>query len=784
MSKVQSGGKPNLKLNHPSVLKTLAKNAKNQEAGGASQTTKPKSPTMGKADSPRKTAAALAEQTEAKPSNPTGSREVTNRQSQAAGALTNRLGMTSFADVDSEDDPKSDALGAGDSAGATEASALGSTSSTKELDPELRRPRESQTTNADGSQVDKKNYVKDGVAYQEKVTTRPDGTTSLEVQATKDGRTETTTSETTNVDGQLSDYVPDEHDHLLSEGMDGPVQQTVTTTKVVDTSQNPPVEKVKTSTTYSTKTEPAPMSGGDMPAVPTDSQVRENSSQKTLSYTESVTDGQKSIQIDSEVTRDATDIYTGEDASATQSKSFQIDADGKTRVVRSEEGSALKGVAQPFLDGDDYQQRIGQMPGERVPYRYTSVSEGGKDSSVYEFGNYDSPRSDGGTVTVTNSNGTKAQSYRLVSEGGSRVQEQTTVPGTEFSQYSDTNYGKDGDDQTFVRNIETKEGDKVLSSSHQERKVAYASAADMPVKAPAGMDQKQWDEFRAQQGDGPVYSDEFQSSTLVPEEIGTKPVTRHGVQEYVIPEHYAQTDMRGYALGDASIGSVTQNNNGKISTTQGMLVGGDSPEASFVVDGQRAEVDGKGQVTVDGVVTGTVDAGQALGSIPAAYSAVMGEISSTTAASPSGTNWNRVGDNFSKGLGAAGVLGGVLGMATADNAVDVVSGVGSTVSGLGSAFEGFGTSNVVKNIGKGLGIAGAAFSTASGLMEIFSEDGNLAKGIADTVSGAAGMTAGVLALCGVTGPVGWITGGVAVAASLVSWGIDIFSEPDQAELKF
>ena len=69
-------------------------------------------------------------------------------------------------------------------------------------------------------------------------------------------------------------------------------------------------------------------------------------------------------------------------------------------------------------------------------------------------------------------------------------------------------------------------------------------------------------------------------------------------------------------------------------------------------------------------------------------------------------------------------------------------------------------------------------------MEKFSEDGNLAKGIADTVSGAAGMTAGVMALCGVAGPAGWIVGGLALGASLVSWGIDIFSDPEQAALQF
>lgn len=251
MSKVQSGGKPNLKLSNPSALKTLAKSA-----SGASQSTKPKSQAVSEADSPRKTAAALAEQTGTKPSNPTGSREVTNRQSKAAGALTNRLGMASFADVDekktaAEADTPEAAEAEADSA--PEGSTLGSVSAQKELDPEQRRPRESCMTAADGSQIDRKNCTKDGVVYQEKVTTRPDGTTPLEVQATKDGRTETTTSATTNVDGMLSDYVPDEYDHVLGIETGSPVQKTVTTTKVVDTSQNPPVEKTKTDTTYSTK---------------------------------------------------------------------------------------------------------------------------------------------------------------------------------------------------------------------------------------------------------------------------------------------------------------------------------------------------------------------------------------------------------------------------------------------------------------------------------------------------------------------------------------------------
>lgn len=509
-----------------------------------------------------------------------------------------------------------------------------------------------------------------------------------------------------------------------------------------------------------------------------------NSAEKVMSYTVTEENGQQTAQINSEVTVNATDRETNEDASATQMATYQLKPDDGYTKFRVEEGTARKSDAKSSLEGDDYQQRVDQMPGGRVPYRHTTVVDDGV-STVYEVGNYDDPRREGGTVAVTSTkDGPTTQSYRLVSEGGNRVQEQSTVPGTEFSQYSDTDYGTDGDDQTFVRTIETKDGGTTLSSSTQERTVAYASGADMPVTAPAGMDQKQWDEFRAQKGNGPVYSDEFSSDTLVPEETKETIIPKSHPQKITTPAHRAQTSVSGYSWGNSSIGSVTQTEKGQSTTTQAMLTGGENSAASFVVDGKRADINAQGEVTVDGVLTGTVDAGQALASVPAAYTALMDEIHSTPSAPPSGTDWTKVSSHFSKGLGAAGILGGVLGIATGEKASEVVNGVGTTVAGAGGLAEGFGTSNIVKNIGKGLGIAGGGFTAAAGLIEIFSEDGNLAKGIADTVSGAAGMTAGVLALCGVTGPAGWIVGGVALAASLVSWGIDIFSEPDQAELKF
>lgn len=649
----------------------------------------------------------------------------------------------------------------------------------------------------DEEEIVVRTYEIDGVSYEETTTTRPNGDQSVVVDATQGDRTERTTTDIQEVDGDLEDYVGDElgSTHYDSEAERGPTTQVNTTTVVIDNSQDPPEEVlVHEAVSYSQQIRSNPEEildggfgeldsginlGNPLPVL-VEQEVdwnNQESGQTLTVTTQSTLDAEGNRVRTSSVNSEHRLVGVGEDGqevvlSSSGNLVFNEDGDEiQYSYVHEERGNLPRSEADRILaanmhgDADEFGQRLVDGEGDYVNFRqsYTQNLESGEEVYVQELGDYDKPREDGRTVVSVSNGEVTSLSYRLVSDDGDRVQQQTVVPGTDYSSVSDTQYGDNG---TFTSSTRT-EVDGQVSESEASRELLYEEGESLPAAAPPGYTQEQWDEFRAEHPQGPVYRD--QSSSESRDEDGNL---------------VEGSSTSSHSAGSSTVGVIEQRTPDGEARANLLQIGGDDPHAAIVMDdGSEATIDEQGNILINGEPVEGAEPGSGapgalvgLGSGAQGLSQLYGVLRMNQALADS------VG--ATRLLGPLGAAVGFQGLLAAENGEQATSALGGLTGGVGSTLTAFGTGSraarVATGLGRGLGAVGAGLTAGLGIYEL--TQGNYAEGAADIVAGGALVGAVIL---GAT-PAGWALAGLAGVATAVRFFLDIGDEdqPSHPPLEF
>ncbi len=747
-------------------------------------------------------------------SDPAASRPLTRRQSATAFALTSDAGPR-FESLTAEEseaplsaDSASSESGEADStrtittADAAERAALAEESETSS-EPESRGVNRTGTetyeengvtytretrSGARGQQSTTTTYEIDGVQYTEVETQGPNGTT-IRVEAVNGDRTEVSETRTQSVPGDLENYLPEGYVEGIDFDRDaarGATRRTSESTTVIDNSQDPPVVTVTSeSTTYSQEVASGLPNGvsessdGDLirihhgandapytTAIYGEVEFDPEASGQTISYTEATAlDAEGNSRSSTSLSSETRLVGQGEDGQevliSTRSDRIVDDQGRSSLILTNQTLGAIPADSIHVSDIYTHTLRLHdgalleRLQGSQGPWldlRETTVyTDGGPPLGVTtsEFGELDR-EGDSRSLTVVRDGETESHTYRLVSEGGDRIQTQTQVPGTDYNAVTDLQHGPDG---TFTSTSETTFNGEVIASSSASRELIYPAGQALPSDPPEGFNRELWEQFRAENPNGPVFRDQVESMSR--DEEGTEEVN----------ESFA------YQGSNAQIGQVLElGPKGSQRWNQFFAADGPDPRATIrASDGTVAEISSNGEIWLDGV-SQVGNLGLQIGSGNQALRTLIDELGGASY-TPSRLN---------RALGPLGVALGGFDLIRADNNPDRVLAAGGLLGGAGSSIELLGTAGRVGRLAKGAGIAGGVLTGGVGVYELF--QGEYAKGTADVIAGGATIAA-VLLLS--SNPVGAaIAGTIAVGASVVRLFLDNEEPPEQPDWAF
>jgi hypothetical protein len=642
-------------------------------------------------------------------------------------------------------------------------------------------------TGARGLEVTTTTYEVDGVSYTETVTQNSGGGSSIRVEAVNGDRTEISETRTHSVPGDLETYLPEGYVDSINFDRDQPrgaTQQTVETTTVIDNSQDPPVTTVTSeSTTYSQEVVSGIPGGNPQnsegqtvqlshgannspyhAATYEDVEFDPEASGHTISYTQATQlDAQGNPQSSTTLSSEARLVGRGEDGHevviSTRSDNI-VDGQGNSSLILTNQSLgtipaddlAIEENLQHNIGvhDDELLERLQGSQGPWLDFRETTVhSDGGPGMGVTttEFGELDRD-GDSRSLTVVRDGQTESHTYRLVSEGGDRVQTQTQVPGTDYNAVTDLQHGPNG---TFTSSSQTTFEGEVIASSNASRELAFPAGQALPTEPPEGFSPQLWQQFLAENPNGPVYLDQMDSRSQ--DEEG-RTIT---------------TENRAYESSTAQVGLVASDGPDGPDQSQFFSASGPEPRATVLAsDGTIAELS-EDSLSIDGV-TKASNLGLQLGSGNQALQTLLGELD--------GASYTP--GRLSRALGPIGAFLGAVDLFRAGDLSERASATGGLLGGAGSSLELLGTAGRVGRLAKGAGIAGGILTGGVGVYELF--QGEYAKGTADLVAGGATIAA-VLLLT--SNPVGAaIAGTIAVGASIVRLFLDHEEPPEQPAWEF
>lgn len=251
-------------------------------------------------------------------------------------------------------------------------------------------------------------------------------------------------------------------------------------------------------------------------------------------------------------------------------------------------------------------------------------------------------------------------------------------------------------------------GDLVIGSSQTSHELAFPPGTRLPEDAPEGFSQQQWDKFRAEHPQGPVYRDQLQSMNLDQEGVTTK------------------VESSTYGAAGAAVTAGHQEVDGVRQVLQGYQNSGAEAGSEVVIDGHRLEVGSSG-IFLDGqeVVLPADLAGKfASGGLS------LGELSQLFKSNPKLVAQIPLLGRIS---GSLGLVGGLLAFAAADSIPAFASATAGTLGGV-SGLATLGTAARASTVAKGTGLVGGGLQVGVGVWEILGEH-NYAEGAADIVGG-------------------------------------------------
>ncbi len=372
------------------------------------------------------------------------------------------------------------------------------------------------------AKVTETRYERDGAKVHEQERVLDNGDRKAVSTVEKDGRVETTVSETTHSDRDLEDVEPSalmctgKDNDLLKEGQRNPTEVTHVTKTVTDNTKQPPESRqVLERNTYSQhiplgdrNPEATGLSGdslriqgerhrrGPAPSYDTLDGVDIDRSQSgvTLAYSETVTtdeNGQTHSTSESGSTRTIVGKKDGRDVQVTEANVRTL-KDGEIKDVDSREirGLLNRGGDKRYdvsrvggiREKDEYAERLEDGP---VDFRETEVykvdpgGERHRESKTQEYGDYDDPTQQGRSVVITEQDDKKFWTYNRTdaTDTGVRIQSQTSLQGSEAHVLSDTTLNRDGTFRTRTRQIDD-EGVTTRVEERERRRVDPSEFAD------------------------------------------------------------------------------------------------------------------------------------------------------------------------------------------------------------------------------------------------------------------------------------------------------------------
>ena len=362
---------------------------------------------------------------------------------------------------------------------------------------------------------------------------------------------------------------------------------------------------------------------------------------------------------------------------------------------------------------DDFRRVV--STGETFNYRRIEDSANGL-LTTREFGDYDTTRQVGDTVTVVDgANGQPTSlSYQKVSEGGGRVQTQTVFEGTQLSTVSDYRSWPNGD---RTGSTITKDGSETIASSQEAIRTVQAGQLSAEQ---LGVDPAWWKQFLSEHSGELVRVESLHQNNLTGQESTARLSVNAPGGDFL--QLLSQESAEGNSsasflrLGDSSQpGRVRLEQNGKIDSisqsADGTLTINGIAEAGLEVANQAGEVVSLSRVLSDSRFSKVFDAlnlGQAVTDL------VQGEISlentSIVAASGSGLLTLAGRQLAGQVLGYAGV-----GLQAADGVIDLFQ--GRLAEGAGNLLQAGGMGLVLAGFPAGWTVLGAmaAFQLLNGL---------------------------------------------------------------------
>ncbi|MBS2034010.1 hypothetical protein JST97_03430 [bacterium] len=626
-------------------------------------------------------------------------------------------------------------------------------------------------SNPDGSSVVTTSFYQDGVSNRQQVRSEANGDRYIQLEQESKTQKLTTVTAVESVAGNVEDYV-DLGEFEAPSGERGSTVRTTSQTSILDKTHSgakPVLQQSSISYAQSASIDPArmvddgrimfdpPVRGRTPVVVEPSGPVQWDTSRSTQSISFNSTthfDPQGSASETHQLSAEMQLVGVG-----SQGQAVSIDyrgeklSDGEGRPLSftsmtEEKGTISKESSIGFGSFDspalspDFQKRLAESDSPYIASRntYSLDYTTGQEAYIQELGDYDRPDQDGRTV-VRNSDGLNTTlSYRLVSEAGSHVQQQTVIPGTDYSNLLDTRYRPNGERTSLST---TTMNGQVLDRTFSSRDLLVEPGQSLPAAAPGGYNQAQWDEFRRQHPTGPVYRETLDS------------MVAGGPSQHL--------DIS--SSGSDRVGRTSSQQDGQSLSIQVMQSGDGQADFQFSNGSHFLIQPGGQQAFLDGEPI-------ALTSF-AVGSTSIASLGSSIAALQQAETTLHVSAEFSKQLSPLLAYQGYQDMLDANNLGERLGGAANLGYGIQGGLEAFGQAGGVASRVAG---ASAGFLNAGlGIYELTQR--NFAEGSADAVAGGLAIAAAVF-----PGAAPVLLGGAALA-TLVRLGMDIGDGgPEQAEL--
>lgn len=653
-------------------------------------------------------------------------------------------------------------------------------------------------------------YEREGAQVRETERRAANGDVRTVSEVSKDGRTETTVSETTHSDKTIEELrgvcLRGERGvdaDLVRDGERQPTEITTVRQTVTDTTKNPPeTTEVLSRTTYS---QHIPLGDRDPEAtgLSTDA-LHERSRHRrgmssfsttdgvdldreqsgvTLAYTTTTVpgeDGKPQTTTEMGATKTLVGRKDGRDVQITEAQADTWGPDGTQRSVDSREfrGIYAKGGDARFDVTDvggigekgDYVDRLEDGPlNYRETSSYTVEANGERklDVRTQEYGDYDNPQEPGRSVVITEDDDKKFWTYNRTdaTDTGVRVQSQTSLQGSQAHILSDTTINRDGTGRSETRQV-NHEGATTRIETRERR------LADESDRHPNGT------LFVGDQGYATRFAEETRGRDVYVDEVSV--VDSADVKNsYTLKEYSAEGSNDKISVltqtGNLSTTTVYEDPDSetparmRINGGDEILLGADDKVSVLGADGERVDLGsiaaGEGPGAT-GMLKSSASATRklygALNNLGARELADLADNHPRLAGALSTIGLVINGNNLVRGLvdGDAGaVLGGAAG---GSSALGELSSLGSKVLSASRL------TSALKVGGRALGAAGAVLGVGYGLYQM--SQGDTVQG---AFSVAAGLGSGLAVGASIAGasawvPVaGWAVAGVAVVGGLV-----------------